>query len=118
MDKKMPEGGQKYIVFWTWDLADTDDGITLYRQMNEQKNHDSGKPFKERTYPTSHGSSHGDDSPDWFTIFEATDEQLKNWLEHYGKVLKVKKIMPIISADEFIRKWDNKEITWKYWYRK
>lgn len=88
--------------------------------MNRLKNElkDSEKPFDERTYPTSHGSSHGDNSPDWFTIFEATDEQLGNWLKHYGEVLQVKKIMPIMSADEFIAQWNERKITWKYWYRR
>ncbi len=115
----MSEGGQKYIVYWTWDLADTDDGIKLYRDMNNLKEIDSKKPFHDRIYPTSHGSSNGS-SPDWFTIFTATDQQLENWLKHYGKVLKVKKILPIMSADEFIEKWEAepRQITWRYWYER
>ncbi len=120
----MSEGAQKYIVFWTWDFADTEKGIELYEKMDALKARDmqqypnDEKELYLRKYPTSHGSSGGGhgSSPDWFTIFEATDEQLKNWLEHYGDVLKVKKIMPIMMADEFVKKWKNEEITWKYWY--
>ncbi len=115
----MSEEIKKYIVFWTWNFADTDKGIDLYYKMNELKEADlKEEDMSRRIYPTSHGSSHGDTSPDWFTIFEATEKQLNNWLKHYGEVLQVKKIMPIMGADEFIKKWVNEEITWKYWYRR
>lgn len=115
----MSEGIKKYIVFWTWNFADTDKGIDLYYKMNELKEADSKEEdILRRRLPTSHGSSHGDHSPDWFTIFEATEQQLDNWLKHYGKVLQVKKIMPIMSADEFIAKWKDRKITWKYWHRR
>ncbi len=112
----MANATKKYIVRWTWDKKDTDKGIQKYEGMETLKRADDKiKDISKRKYPTSHGSSHGE-SPKWFTIFEATDEQLKNWLDHYQPELKVIEIKPLMSADEFIEKYRKGEIPLTYWY--
>lgn len=106
---------QKYIVYWTWKYSDTERGIELYHEMDKLKAEDSRSLPSERAFPTSLASSYGED-PRWFTLFEATDEQLQNWLKHYEPVLKILDIRPIIGADEFIEKWEEGKITWRYWF--
>ena len=90
---------KKYIVFWEWDEKDTEEGIRLSKEID-----------KLRKFPKSLGSSFVFQSPPrGFTLFEATEEQLENWKEFYGPVLKNIKIQSIIHASEFIEEYERTE---------
>lgn len=71
--------------------------------------------FSDKTYPTSHGSS-GGGSPNWHTIFWATDQQLENWYNHYKDVLQIKQIRQIMSADDFVERYPDGGAPWRYFY--
>jgi intein-encoded DNA endonuclease-like protein len=94
---------KKYIVIWTWREEDTENGIKLALEIDELRKETPDD------YPSSLGSSYLT-SPLGFTLFEANEVQIKNWLEHYKSVLIVLKIMPIKSAREFIEQYRKEKL--------
>ena len=95
---------KKYIVIWTWRKEDTEIGIELALEIDKLK-----KKHPE-DYPSSLCSSFLT-SPLGFTLFEANEVQISNWLKHYEPVLIVMKIMPIKTAREFIDQYCKGEIS-------
>lgn len=94
----------KYIVFWEWDEEDTERGIEKTRKIDELR-----EKYPAR-FPKSLGSSYARESPpSGFTLFEATEEQLENWKEFYKPELRVTEIWHIISAQEYIERFESKK---------
>lgn len=95
---------KKYIVFWEWDEKDTEKGIEKTREIDELR-----EKYPDR-YPRSLGSSYAVRSPlNGFTLFEANEEQLKNWKAFYEPVLHITDIWHIVSASEFIEEYESRK---------
>ncbi len=95
---------KKYMVIWTWRTEDTEKGIELALEIDELR-----KKYPDN-YPSSRGSSYLA-STLGFTLFEANEVQIKNWLEHYKSVLIVMKTMPIMTAREFIGQYNKGDLS-------
>lgn len=94
----------KYIVFWDWDEEDTEKGIEKTRKIDKLREKCPAR------FPKSLGSSYARESPSsGFTLFEATEEQLENWKEFYKPELRVTEIWHIISAQEYIERFESKK---------
>jgi hypothetical protein len=132
-------------VYWTWKEKDTDAALDKYKEMKQNKvkddpiladllrqvfEHLKTKDLKKNEWPTSLASS-GGGSPNWHTIFWATEKQLENWVNHYKNVLQIKQLRLIKAADDFeemwedgkimtdanfMKKWNEPKINWRYWY--
>jgi len=95
---------KKYIVFWEWDEDETEKGIQKSKEIDKLREEDQARA----RFPKSLGSSFVLQSPRrGFTLFEATEQQLENWMEFYGSLLKNTKIQPIIHASEFIKEYES-----------
>ena len=95
---------KKYIVFWEWDENYTEKGIQKSKEIDKLREEDQARA----RFPKSLGSSYVEQSPRrGFTLFEATEQQLENWMEFYGSLLKNTKIQPIIHASEFIKEYES-----------